>query len=127
VTAAIDEATVSTTRPKLRSTIAGVDVGGRGSALAPRFLVRDLEAANLWDKASKLNHAKTAILALTNGCSLLKLMHILIDEAEVRSARQIASALVDAGHDPVMALDGESALERALQSSCAFSTLAVSL
>src|SRR5438876_6422272 len=44
-------------------------------------------------------------------------MHILIVEDEVRLARQIASALVEAGHDPVMAHDGESALDRALQSS----------
>src|SRR5438094_10071093 len=44
-------------------------------------------------------------------------MHILIVEDEVRLARQIASALVEAGHDPVMAHDGESALDRALQGS----------
>src|SRR5438270_13296527 len=44
-------------------------------------------------------------------------MHILIVEDEVRLARQIASALVEAGHDPVMVHDGESALGRALQSS----------
>ena len=44
-------------------------------------------------------------------------MHILIVEDEVRLARQIASALVEAGHDPVMVHDGESALARALQSS----------
>src|SRR5213083_264706 len=44
-------------------------------------------------------------------------MHILIVEDEVRLARQIASALVEAGHDPVMVHDGESALDRALQSS----------
>ncbi len=44
-------------------------------------------------------------------------MHILIVEDEVRLARQIASALVEAGHDPVMVHDGESALDRTLQSS----------
>ncbi len=44
-------------------------------------------------------------------------MHILIVEDEVRLARKIASALVEAGHDPVMVHDGESALDRTLQSS----------
>jgi len=44
-------------------------------------------------------------------------MHILVVEDEVRSARQIAAALTEAGHDPVMVHDGESALDRALESS----------
>src|SRR5438132_2024933 len=44
-------------------------------------------------------------------------MHILIVEDEVRLARQIASALIEAGHDPVIVHDGESALDRALESS----------
>jgi DNA-binding response OmpR family regulator len=44
-------------------------------------------------------------------------MHILIVEDEVRLARQIASALVEAGHDPVVVHDGESALDRALESA----------
>jgi DNA-binding response OmpR family regulator len=44
-------------------------------------------------------------------------MHILVVEDEVRLTRQIASALTEAGHDPVVVHDGESALERALESS----------
>ena len=38
-------------------------------------------------------------------------MHILIVEDEVRLARQIASALTEAGHDPTMVHDGEAALQ----------------
>jgi len=37
-------------------------------------------------------------------------MHILIVEDEVRLARHIASALRDAGHEPVVTHDGETAL-----------------
>jgi two-component system OmpR family response regulator/two-component system copper resistance phosphate regulon response regulator CusR len=44
-------------------------------------------------------------------------MRVLIVEDEVRLARQIAAALTEAGHDPVMVHDGESALNRALESS----------
>jgi two-component system OmpR family response regulator/two-component system copper resistance phosphate regulon response regulator CusR len=40
-------------------------------------------------------------------------MRILIVEDEVRLARQIASALTEAGHDPVVIHDGEVALEKA--------------
>src|SRR5213082_2178786 len=38
-------------------------------------------------------------------------MHILIVEDEVRLARQIASALTEAGHDPTVVHDGEGALD----------------
>jgi DNA-binding response OmpR family regulator len=41
-------------------------------------------------------------------------MRTLVVEDEVRLARQIASALTEAGHDPVTVHDGESALDRAL-------------
>jgi DNA-binding response OmpR family regulator len=44
-------------------------------------------------------------------------MRILIVEDDIRLARQIASAVTEAGHDPVMVHDGESALERALEGS----------
>jgi len=44
-------------------------------------------------------------------------MRILVVEDEVRLARQIAAALTEAGHDPVIVHDGESALDRALESS----------
>jgi DNA-binding response OmpR family regulator len=44
-------------------------------------------------------------------------MRILVVEDEVRLVRQIAAALTEAGHDPVTVYDGESALDRALQSS----------
>ena len=44
-------------------------------------------------------------------------MRILVVEDEVRLARQIAAALTEAGHDPITVYDGESALDRALQSS----------
>src|SRR5437773_8578063 len=40
-------------------------------------------------------------------------MHILVVEDETRLARQIASALTEAGHDPVIVQDGESALSQA--------------
>src|SRR5438128_10447136 len=41
-------------------------------------------------------------------------MQILIVEDEVRLARQIASALTEAGHDPTMVHDGEAALQEAI-------------
>ena len=40
-------------------------------------------------------------------------MRILVVEDEVRLARQIASALTEAGHDPVVIHDGETALHEA--------------
>jgi DNA-binding response OmpR family regulator len=44
-------------------------------------------------------------------------MRILIVEDEVRLARQIASALTEAGHDPVVIHDGETALHEAVEVS----------
>jgi DNA-binding response OmpR family regulator len=44
-------------------------------------------------------------------------MRILIVEDDIRLARQIASAVTEAGHDPVMVHDGEAALDRALEGS----------
>jgi DNA-binding response OmpR family regulator len=44
-------------------------------------------------------------------------MRILIVEDDIRLARQIASAVTEAGHDPAMVHDGEAALERALEGS----------
>lgn len=44
-------------------------------------------------------------------------MRILVVEDEVRLTRQIASALTEAGHDPVVVHDGETALERAIDAS----------
>jgi DNA-binding response OmpR family regulator len=44
-------------------------------------------------------------------------MRILVVEDEVRLTRQIAAALTEADHDPVIVYDGESALDRALESS----------
>lgn len=41
-------------------------------------------------------------------------MHILIVEDEMALARQIASALTEAGHDPEITYDGEKALQQAL-------------
>jgi len=41
----------------------------------------------------------------------------LVVEDEVRLARQIASALIEAGHDPVVTHDGEAALRDAAESS----------
>ena len=40
-------------------------------------------------------------------------MHILIVDDEVRLARHVASALVEAGHDPVTVHEGEAALQAA--------------
>ena len=44
-------------------------------------------------------------------------MRILVVEDEVRLARQIASALTEAGHDPVIVHDGERALREATETS----------
>ena len=43
---------------------------------------------------------------------LLKLMHILVVEDDVELARQIASTLTEAGHDPIVVHDGEKALDK---------------
>jgi two-component system OmpR family response regulator/two-component system copper resistance phosphate regulon response regulator CusR len=40
-------------------------------------------------------------------------MHILVVEDDTELARQIASALTEAGHDPTVARDGERALDKA--------------
>jgi len=40
-------------------------------------------------------------------------MHILVVEDDVALARQIASAVTEAGHDPVVVHDGEKALDKA--------------
>ena len=40
-----------------------------------------------------------------------KFMHILVVDDDVRLARQISSALIEAGHDPVLRYDGEEALQ----------------
>jgi len=42
-------------------------------------------------------------------------VHILVVEDEVRLARQIASALTEAGHDPIAVHDGEATLRAALE------------
>src|SRR5947199_683105 len=39
-------------------------------------------------------------------------MHILVVEDDTRLARQIASALTEAGHDPIVVHDGEKALDK---------------
>src|SRR6267142_6538197 len=39
-------------------------------------------------------------------------MHILVVEDDVELARQIASALTEAGHDPIVVHDGEKALDK---------------
>jgi two-component system OmpR family response regulator/two-component system copper resistance phosphate regulon response regulator CusR len=44
-------------------------------------------------------------------------MRILVVEDEVRLATHIASALIEAGHDPVMIHDGEKALQKAASES----------
>ena len=46
-----------------------------------------------------------------------KIMHILVVEDEVRLARVIVSALIKAGHDPVVIHDGELALQKAASES----------
>jgi len=47
----------------------------------------------------------------------VKFVRISGCEDEVRLARQIASALIEAGHDPVVTHDGEAALRDAAKSS----------
>ena len=54
-------------------------------------------------------------------------MRILIVEDEVRLARQIASALTEAGHDPVVIHDGETALHEAVEVSFDLMVLDVGL
>lgn len=44
-------------------------------------------------------------------------MRILVVEDEVKLARQIASALTEAGHDPIIVHDGERALRKATETS----------
>jgi DNA-binding response OmpR family regulator len=44
-------------------------------------------------------------------------MHILVVEDEVRLARHIASALTEAGHDPVVIHDGEAVLPKVAEAS----------
>src|SRR5438128_1771821 len=44
-------------------------------------------------------------------------MRILVVEDEARLARQIASALTEAGHDPIVVHDGERALREATGTS----------
>ena len=44
-------------------------------------------------------------------------MRILVVDDDARLARQITSALTEAGHDPVMIHDGETALHEAAESS----------
>src|SRR5215469_7021274 len=44
-------------------------------------------------------------------------MHILVVDDDVRLARQISSAVTEAGHDPVMIHNGEEALHVALGNS----------
>jgi DNA-binding response OmpR family regulator len=44
-------------------------------------------------------------------------MHILVVDDDVRLARQINSALTEAGHDPVVIHDGETAVHEATESS----------
>ena len=44
-------------------------------------------------------------------------MRILVVEDEVKLARQIASALTEAGHDPIIVHDGERALREATETS----------
>jgi DNA-binding response OmpR family regulator len=42
-------------------------------------------------------------------------MRVLVVEDDVQLARQIATALTEAGHDPIIAHDGERALEKATE------------
>ncbi len=44
-------------------------------------------------------------------------MHILVVDDDVRLARQISSAVTEAGHDPVVIHNGEEALDRAAENS----------
>ena len=54
-------------------------------------------------------------------------MRILVVEDEVRLARQIASALTEAGHDPAVIHDGEGALQKAAGESFDFIVLDIGL
>ena len=44
-------------------------------------------------------------------------MRVLVVEDEVKLARQIASALTEAGHDPIIVHDGERGLRKATETS----------
>jgi len=44
-------------------------------------------------------------------------MHILVVEDDVPLTRQIAAALIQAGHDPVVIHDGEAALHAAAEAA----------
>ena len=44
-------------------------------------------------------------------------MHILVVDDDVRLARQISSAVTEAGHDPVVIHNGEEALDAAAENS----------
>jgi DNA-binding response OmpR family regulator len=46
-----------------------------------------------------------------------KIMRILVVDDDLRLSRQIASALIEAGHDPVVLHDGEEALHEAAENS----------
>src|SRR4030081_82269 len=54
-------------------------------------------------------------------------MRILVVDDDVRLARQIASALTEAGHDPVVIHDGETALHEAVEVSFDLMVLDVGL
>jgi DNA-binding response OmpR family regulator len=54
-------------------------------------------------------------------------MHILVVEDEVRLARVIVSALIKAGHDPVVSHDGELALQKAASESFDLIVLGIGL
>jgi DNA-binding response OmpR family regulator len=44
-------------------------------------------------------------------------MRVLVVEDDVRLARHIASALTEAGHDPIVVHDGERALDKATETA----------
>jgi DNA-binding response OmpR family regulator len=44
-------------------------------------------------------------------------MRVLVVEDDVRLARQIASALTEAGHDPIIVHDGEHALDKTMETA----------
>src|SRR5437773_12557299 len=54
-------------------------------------------------------------------------MRILVVEDDVRLARQIASALTEAGHDPIVVHDGEGALDKTNEALCGLITLDIIL
>jgi DNA-binding response OmpR family regulator len=56
-----------------------------------------------------------------------KIMHILVVEDEVRLARDIVSALIEAGHDPVVVHDGGLALQKAAVESFDLIVLGIGL